>query len=47
MKYVVAAHGKKDFNYVPDLLITQEHMLSSGRHLFHARFTLQLVEEAI
>jgi hypothetical protein len=47
MKYSVAAHGKKDFNYVPDLFITQEHMLNSVKHLFYERFTLQLFEETI
>jgi hypothetical protein len=40
MKRIVAAHGKKDFNCVPDLFIIQEHMPGTCRHLFHEHFLL-------
>ncbi|RAJ35504.1 hypothetical protein [Pedobacter cryoconitis] len=54
MKQSVARNGKKDFSSVPDLFITQEHMLSSGLHPFGEQalksgitYYSQLFEKAI
>jgi len=47
MNYIVAACGKKDFSYVPDLFITQEHKLVSDKHLCCERVTLQLFKKTI
>lgn len=54
MKQSVARNGKKDFSCVPDLFITQEHMLSSGLHSFGGQslkngltYYSQLFEKAI
>lgn len=54
MKQSVARNGKKDFSCVPDLFITQEHMLGLYKYSFREQSAkngltsyLQLFEKAI